>query len=455
MGYRRPKWRENDTRNIEISKNGGGFTYYDWHLPQDENTILTKVTYSKKDPNWGWNVSASTFMDDFNAPAKSVLHTIVFVVGMTLMLGLMVTWIFANKISRPIHMVMDEMNFLATGDLTREKIDVHTKDETGKLAESLNALQTSLREIILNVANTSQVLTKQSDDITNASAEVTEGAEHIAGTMQEIAAGSERQALQTNELALVIESFAKESDEAQEHGSQVQAAFKDVLKDTEESSAIMESSAGQMNKVLNTVQDAVEKVQSLDEQANEISDLVNIVQEIAAQTNLLALNAAIEAARAGEHGQGFSIVASEVRKLAEQVSESVIHITNIATSIKEESHEVSTSLQGGYKEMEAGTKQIEVTKEKYFAIHDSMKHMVNRIEHMTVSLANIATNSKNVSQSADDIAMIAKDAAAGIEETSASTEETTSAMDEVANHSKALAKLADELNDLIQVFKVQ
>src|SRR5699024_4194813 len=132
--------------------------------------------------------------------------------------------------------------------------------------------------------------------------------------------------------------------------------------------------------------DAVQKVQGLDAQSQEISKLVSVIQDSAEQTNLLALNAAIEAARAGEHGKGFAVVADEVRKLAEQVSVSVTDITTIVTSIQNESSMVTESLEGGYKEVEQGTTQIEATGEKFNGINTSITNMVKDIQSISDNL---------------------------------------------------------------------
>src|SRR5699024_11327619 len=141
---------------------------------------------------------------------------------------------------------------------------------------------------------------------------------------------------------------------------------------------LMEASTEQMNMIDAMMQEAVQKVEGLDLNSQEISKLVLVIQDIAEQTNLLALNAAIEAARAGEHGQGFAVVADEVRKLAEQVADSVSDITGIVERNHQESNIVTESLQAGYKEVEQGTKQIATNSEMLYGINQAVTEMVNK-----------------------------------------------------------------------------
>src|SRR5699024_8660442 len=162
------------------------------------------------------------------------------------------------------------------------------------------------------------------------------------------------QANNAGELSSSMQEFSGKIETVNENSEQIQDSSNDVLENALEGSQLMDASMNQMAKIDEIVLDAVRKVEGLDAQSQEISKLVEVVQDIAEQTNLLALNAAIEASRAGEHGKGFAVVADEVRKLAEQVSASVTDISDIISRIQTESSNVTDSLQVGYKDVERG-----------------------------------------------------------------------------------------------------
>ncbi|WP_407639273.1 methyl-accepting chemotaxis protein [Bacillus tuaregi] len=272
--------------------------------------------------------------------------------------------------------------------------------------------------------------------------------------MQEIATGSETQANTSSELATAMSIFSGKVQEADEQSEHIQTASNQVLDLTKEGSLLMDASTKQMIKIDHIVKDSVQKVKTLDIQAQQISKLVVVIKDVADQTNLLALNAAIEAARAGEHGKGFAVVADEVRKLAEQTGSSVKDITGIVADIQNGFNLVTESLQAGYGEVEKGTTQIDTTNKTFNVISSSVTQMGDSIHTIAANLSDIAATSEEMSSSIQEIAATAEESAAGIEQTSASIQETTSTMEEVTRSSRDLSELAEELDRMIRRFKL-
>jgi len=371
-----------------------------------------------------------------------------------LMLGIVIALITSNIITKPVVMVMERMNLVADGDLSHEPMVVKSNDEIAQLVASTNTMSKNTRDLLNKINTVSETVTSQSEELSQSANEVSEGAEQIASTMQELASGSETQANNASELSNVMGVFATKINEANNNGRNIQESSNGVLEMTSDGYRLMEKSTSKMNEINEIVSDAVEDVQRLDNQSQKISELVNVIEDIAEQTNLLALNAAIEAARAGEHGQGFSVVAEEVRKLAEGVSESVTDITDIVTDIQEETTSVTESLQNGYGEVEQGTNQIMETGETFNEISSAVEEMVNNIRTVTDNLTDIAGESEQMNSSIQEIAAVSEESAAGVEQTTASAQQTNSAMEEVTASSNDLATLAEELNELVHQFKL-
>lgn len=440
---------------IERANNGGGFTYFDWALASDESQIENKVAYSISDPHWGWVLSATAVLKEFNQPADEILTLILVIAAVTTIIGILIIWVFSNKLSTPIENVTERMGNLADGDLSGQPLQIQANDETGKLADAMNQLQNKLSTMINNISKSSKVITNHSEKLTDSAQEVMLGSEQVATTMGELASGSERQADNTNKLSAAMNVFVNKLQETNEYGKLIGQSSHEVISMTNNGSQLMETSTRQMEKINQIVRDTVLKVNDLTTQAQEISQLVIIIRDVSDQTNLLSLNAAIEAARAGEHGKGFAVVANEVRKLAEQVADSVTDITEIVTNIQNEFHNVTESLQSGYREVEEGTNQIYLTKETFNQISSLVSDMVNRINTISTNLTEVAENSQSMNGSIQEIAAISEESAAGIEQTSASSQQTNSSMEEIVVSSERLASLAEELNELIHTFKLK
>jgi len=392
--------------------------------------------------------------DNLLADGKVTVRIVVGVIILVIILSMATAWLTSNSISKPLRNVMSRMKLIADGDLSAEPLETKLRDEIGQLIAATNEMSDSTRNLLTEINEVAETVSSQSEELSQSANEVKAGSEQISITMEDIAKGTEAQAMNTGELSSMMESFVAKVTEANDSGEHIQKSSHTVLSMTTEGSDLMKSSTEQMAVIDQIVHNAVIKVEGLDQHAQQISELVSVIQDIAGQTNLLALNAAIEAARAGEHGKGFAVVADEVRKLAEQSSVSVTNITEIVDRIQSESSSVVESLLDGYKEVEQGTNQIATTGETFGRISLSVTEMVDQISNVSNNLSAIAENSHEMSSSLQEIAAISEEAAAGVEQTSASSEQASSAMEEVANGSNDLARLAENLNGLVRQFKL-
>lgn len=407
-----------------------------------------------KNPTTGWILGGTVYTEEFKSQARTMLVPILISLGAVLLLAVLVSFWTTRKMTNPIKTVMDRMTAIADGDLSQEPLKVISEDEVGQLTMAANEMNKKMSSVLGQMHYVSESVASQSEELTQSAGEVKEGSEQVASTMQELASGSETQATNASELSSNMQAFVNEVEMVNEGSIRFQEVSNQVVHMSQEGSSLMESSKEQMKNIDQIVFDAVHKVHELDTQAQQISDLVGVIHDIADQTNLLALNAAIEAARAGEHGKGFAVVADEVKKLAEQVSESVSDITGIVTNIQNESSNVTQSLVDGYKEVEQGTEQIETTSEKFNGINTAIVEMVNGIQAASENLNSIVARSQEMNGTIEDIAAISEESAAGIEQTSASAEQTSASMEEISQSSHVLAQLSQNLNELVRQFKL-
>ncbi len=360
----------------------------------------------------------------------------------------------ANIITKPIRMVVTYMQNLANGDLRQEPLAINSQDELRTLVDATNTMNNQLRGTLTVISDVAETVAANSEEIAQSSNEVRSGAEQVARTMQELAEGAEQQASSATDLAQIMDNFSSTVGIATQEGEELMAHSQSVRDLTLTGQRYMNDSTQQMNDIDDIVQIAVQKVEGLNEQSKEISELVLVIDSIADQTNLLALNAAIEAARAGEQGKGFAVVADEVRKLAEQVSLSVTDISSIVTRIQDETADVTKSLQAGYAEVKKGTAQITETDATFRQISEEVNGMSTNIQTITTNLEGISNTTSQINRAIDDIAAISQQAAAGVEETSATVQETASTLEEVARGTDQLATRAEELNHQVNYFKL-
>lgn len=446
-------WREFVTKNVFNEYDAGNERMAQRNLAGAESSVR-ELMASYEEMAASREKSIQKLGDNVISNGETSLLIGVGATILVIALGVIAALFTSNIIAKPVKIILERMKTIAQGDLSHELLELKTNDEIDQLVKATNDMTSSTRNLLSKINQVTDTVTGKSEELTQSANEVKIGSEQIASTMEELASGSERQANSAGGISSSMENFSAVVEEANTKGEDVRQSSMGVLEMTSEGSELMDSSTAQMTRIDQIVKDAVQKVQGLDSQSRKISELVSVIKDIAEQTNLLALNAAIEAARAGEHGKGFAVVADEVRKLAEQVSDSVNNITDIVNGIQSESSLVTKSLQDGYKEVEQGTGQIKTTGEMFGNINAAVTEMAKNIQTVSENLSGIVENTKEMNTSIQEIAAVTEESAAGIEQTSASAQQTSSSMEEVANSSTELSTLAEELNKLVKQFKL-
>lgn len=447
------EWRESIQREVFDVQQEGNEKLAIENLKRlnDEATVVRKKYDALATENADEIAALGTTVIDTTSTAKVTGLVIGLVI---VLLGIAVAIVSARSISRPIKEISDRMDVLSKGDLSEADMQTNRKDEIGSLVRATNAMTGQLRNILASIHDVSSTVASNSEELSQSAIEVKEGSGQIAHTMQELSDGMETQTNRTNELADTVSVFKDNVSSVTEAGSVLERNSANVNSLTATGKELMQKSSEQMQTIDTIMQQSVGKVEGLQKQSQEITQLVQVIKEIANQTNLLALNAAIEAARAGEHGKGFSVVADEVRKLAEQVQLSIGDISSIVERIQQETTNVTSSLHEGYKEVNRGTAQINETNETFDEISSAVNEMENNITRISTTISEFDENTTAINTTIQELASLSEEVTAAIYETTATVEQTASIIEEMANSNEQLAQSAEHLNYEVNHFKL-
>jgi len=382
---------------------------------------------------------------------KILIFAITFII---LLLGFGIAYWISNLISKPIVLISKVATQIANGDLTGEEIKMKSNDEISDLVKSFNTMTNNLRKILTEVGDAASQVAKSSDELTSGAHQTKEATKYVANITQDVASGTERQ-VESVENSL---KHAREINiEANEIDLKSQNVKEQVLKTSDvviEGNAAVQKAVGQMNAVQYTVTDIAKIVNELGDESKKINQIIGIITNIASQTNLLALNASIEAARAGEAGRGFSVVASEVSKLAEQTSMSGKQVSEVISAILGKTERT-------IKVVAESGQQVKDGIEAVYAAGTSFNLIESSINEFRTTIEEVSEASKHMSQGADKLVInfetiqeISKSAAEGTQSVSAFTEEQLATMEGVTNSATSLSKMSEQLLNLISTFKL-
>ncbi len=329
-----------------------------------------------------------------------------------------VLYMIGISISKPVEAITKAFNQLSHGNL-ETKLDIKRKDEIGLLANDFNLFTNKLTEVIKdiikmshNIADISKLLDKNMDNLvcgeesvyfSQLQDRINLGLVHLNNSIETVLDNVRNQTASSEESLASIEEISATNDNIYINIKKTQDALNETLDVANTSSQDMVKMVNSMDAITYSADDSLEKVNKLKELSNNIGVIVTSINSVAEQTNLLALNAAIEAARAGEAGRGFSVVAEEIRKLAEQTNNETQKISELIMGIQEEVEVVRLSTEDTKDKVNVGIELTNLSKENINKIIRNNKINVNSINEVTVAIEEQTIASKEISGAIENI----------------------------------------------------
>lgn len=327
-------------------------------------------------------------------------------------------------------------------------------DEIDDLALAITHMQENLRELVGHVQRTALSVSKSADDLQQSAEDVGTATDEVALSMRQINQGAGDQNHLVSHASGVIRDMANSIQRASASASEAARAAVDTSEVAKLSGGTASLAGEKIKKVFARIEEASQVVFALDEKIQEISEIVDAITHVAQQTNLLALNATIEAARAGESGRGFSVVAEEVRKLADSSGYSTEQISRLSREIASQAQAVVTAMKDGTDELGGGREDINAIVGALATIADSAREAEGRITSISDLTREQIDGSAQMVQAIEDISKVARANVSSTATVHAVIEEQTQAVARLNGAAQELTNLSIELQVLIQRFKL-
>ena len=344
---------------------------------------------------------------------------------LVLLFGIAAAVIITRQITRPLRETLDVVERIAGGDLSHN-LRVTRRDELGVLQQGIARMGTTLRDLIGGIR----------DGVT----QIASAAEELSAVTEQTSAGVNSQKIETDQVATAMHEMTATVQEVARNAEQASQAAAAADNEAREGDTVVNQAIDQIERLAVEVGRSTEAMAVLQQESDKIGSVMDVIKAVAEQTNLLALNAAIEAARAGDAGRGFAVVADEVRGLAQRTQKSTEEIQTLVAALQ------------------SGTQHVASVMNNSRSLTDSSVTLTRQagtsLQGITRTVSNIQSMNQQIAAAAEQQSAVAEEISRSIVNVRDVSEQTAAASDETAKSSVELARLGNQLQEMVSHFKI-
>ena len=424
---------------------------------QKGNFLGTQKVYNaeKMEGTHFFIVASITYKEFVSGLSAMLVHNIIIAV-VVIVLSILILTIFVGKIIKAIEQSIVKLGRLSSGELglTVHDVDRKRADEIGAIMQAINQLDQSLTSIVNRVKNIAKTLLTSSEGLEQVAKETSSTTVGIEASIEDIASGAVNQAEKTEDAKRQSLKMGEDIENIKNSATMLYDNSIKMRETNEVAMATLRELNESNQRTITEIDAIYQQTTETNEFAQKIREVTSFITDISSQTSLLSLNASIEAVRAGEHGKGFAVVAEEIQKLAEQSNNSAKQIEDIIHTLLSNSDNAVNTMREVKDVVALQNQNLSKTKDSFNNVFEGIHESEGYIDQISKDIILIDDARKNINHVIGNLSEISEENVASTQETTSAIEELSAAMLNIGDEVSVLHKVADELIEAIQEFKM-